>query len=48
MDGAEEFISLKTGDYNKFDSHCDKTMVGFVQEIPKIKNEQGSMSQHKV
>lgn len=29
-DGADEFNSLKTGDYNKFDSQCDKTMVGFV------------------
>jgi len=35
-DGADEFVSLKTGDYNKFNSHCDKTMVGFVQTIPKI------------
>jgi hypothetical protein len=35
-DGAEEFVSLKTGDYNKFNSHCDKTMVGFVQGIPKV------------
>jgi hypothetical protein len=47
-DGADEFLSLKTGDYNKFDSHCDKTMVGFVQDIPKIKNEKHSMAQHKV
>jgi len=47
-DGADEFMSLKTGDYNKFDSHCDKTMVGFVQTIPKIKNEKHSMAQHKV
>ena len=35
-DGADEFISLKTGDYNKFDTQCDKTMVGFVQTMPKI------------
>lgn len=48
QDGAEEFVSLKTGDYNKFDSHCDKTMVGFVQEIPRIKNAQHTMAQHKV
>jgi hypothetical protein len=47
-DGADEFVSLKTGDYNKFDSHCDKTMVGFVQTIPKIKNEKYSMAEHKV
>mmetsp|Transcript_35490 Transcript_35490/g.54292 ORF Transcript_35490/g.54292 Transcript_35490/m.54292 type:complete len:99 (+) Transcript_35490:464-760(+) len=35
-DGYDKFESIKTGDYNKFDSHCDKTMVGFVQTIPKI------------
>lgn len=47
-DGAEEFLSLKTGDYNKFNSHCDKTMVGFVQEIPKIMGKSHTMAQHKV
>lgn len=47
-DGAEEFIALKTGDYNKFDSQCDKTMVGFIQEMPKIKSDRYSMHQHKV
>ena len=30
VDGADEFISLTTGDYQKFDTSCDKTMVGFV------------------
>ena len=30
VDGEGEFISLTTGDYVKFDSQCDKTMVGFV------------------
>jgi hypothetical protein len=38
-DGAAMFSSLKTGDYNKFNSECDKTMVGFVQNIPKITGE---------
>ena len=47
-DGAEEFISLKTGDYNKFNSQCDKTMVGFVQDIPKITKSNHTMAQHKV
>jgi hypothetical protein len=49
-DGAEEFVSLKTGDYNKFNSHCDKTMVGFVQDIPseKASGEYHSMVEHKV
>ena len=43
-DGAEEFISLKTGDYNKFNSQCDKTMVGFVQDIPKITKKNHTMA----
>ena len=29
-DGAEKFEAVKTGDYGKFDSQCDKTMIGFV------------------
>ena len=29
-EGALKFAEIKSGDYNKFDSHCDKTMVGFV------------------
>ena len=47
-DGAEEFVSLKTGDYNKFNSHCDKTMVGFVQGMPKITGKSTSMAAHEV
>ena len=27
----QTYETLKTGDYGKFDSHCDQTMVGFVQ-----------------
>ena len=30
QDGADEFSTLKTGDYSKFDTQCDKTMIGFV------------------
>jgi hypothetical protein len=48
-DGADEFQSLKTGDYNKFETHCDKTMVGFVQTIPAIKtNDVHTMKDHKI
>jgi hypothetical protein len=43
----QKFADLKSGDYNKFDSQCDKTMVGFVQEVSSGKNKQ-SMMQHKV
>ena len=48
-DGSDEFQSLKTGDYNKFDTHCDKTMVGFVQTMPSIKtNETYTMNNHRI
>ena len=33
-------FNLGTADYDKFDSVCDKTMVGFVQNIPSISGEQ--------
>lgn len=29
-DGAVSFADVKTGDYGKFESECDKTMIGFV------------------
>lgn len=47
-DGSDKFESVKTGDYGKFDSQCDKTMVGFVQTIPTTSKETYSMTQHKV
>jgi hypothetical protein len=47
-DGANEFTQLKTGDYDKFESSCDKTMVGFVQTIPKLSSQQYSMSEHNI
>ena len=38
---------MKTGDYGKFDSQCDQTMVGFVQTIPTVSKEKyGMMNQH--
>lgn len=43
-----KFSEIKTGDYAKFDSHCDQTMVGFVQTIPTIKKERYSMANHKI
>ena len=48
-DGADEFAFLKAGDYNKFDTHCDKTMIGFVQTMPSVKsNEVFTMNKHRV
>lgn len=47
-EGSDKFESVKTGDYGKFDSQCDKTMVGFVQTIPSQSKEKYSMADHKV
>jgi hypothetical protein len=47
-EGEAPFTNVKTGDYGKFDSECDKTMIGFVQTIPSIKKEQYSVNNHKV
>lgn len=48
-DGADEFQSLKAGDYNKFDDHCDKTMVGFVQTMPNVgSNKAYTFADHRV
>lgn len=43
-----EFAGIKSGDYNKFDSLCDKTMVGFVMNIPSITNKVSTMQSHDV
>jgi hypothetical protein len=32
---ASELWDLKTSDYFKFNSECDKTMIGFVQSNPE-------------
>lgn len=40
--------NLKTGDYGKFNSECDKSMIGFVQTVPSLSNEVYSLTNHKV
>ena len=47
-DGPDKLDGVKTGDYGKFDSQCDKTMVGFVQTIPTVSKEKYGMMDHKV
>lgn len=39
---------MKTGDYNKFDTQCDKTMVGFVQKMGSKNDKASSFSKHEV
>ena len=45
--GIVKFAAFESGDYDKFDSKCDETMVGFVQEISSITGKQNTMSQHQ-
>ena len=33
--GIGKFSAIETGDYDKLDSLCQQTMVGFVQNIPQ-------------
>jgi hypothetical protein len=46
--GISKFSSIETGDYDKFDSLCSQTMVGFVQNIPHSTGKSYSMAQHEV
>jgi hypothetical protein len=45
-DGIDQFTGIETSDYEKFDSECSRTMVGFVQNLPGISGTSGSMKNH--
>jgi hypothetical protein len=47
-EGIIAFPSIESGDYNKFDSQCSKTMVGFVQNDPKVSGMSYSLAKHHV
>lgn len=49
-DGQSEFANLNEGAYTKFDSQCDKSMVGFVQSVPGMggKSTNSSMIKHEI
>jgi hypothetical protein len=47
-DSFSKLVDLKTGDYNKFISLCDQTMIGFVQTMPSIVNKSYSMTEHQM
>lgn len=46
--GIGKFAAMETGDYEKFNSECGATMVGFVQNIPTKTGKSFSMQQHQV
>jgi hypothetical protein len=46
--GIGKFSAIETGDYDKFDSLCSQTMVGFVQNIPQKSGKSFSMAEHSV
>jgi len=34
--GITKFATIESGDQDKFDSQCNESMVGFIQNIPGI------------
>lgn len=48
MKGISRFLAIESADYDKFDSQCGKTMVGFVQNIPSKTGVSYSLANHKV
>lgn len=46
--GIGRFSQITSGDYDKFDSDCSKSMIGFVQNIPSKSGERGTMTNHKI
>lgn len=34
--GVDQWSQIETGDYDKFDSECTQTMVGFIHNLPEI------------
>lgn len=43
-----KFTGLKTGDYDRFDSVCDKTMIGFVQTLTSVSKDKYGLANHNV
>ena len=39
---------MRESNYDKFDSQCDKTMVGFVQKIPTAQDKRFDMRDHNI
>lgn len=48
QDGIGAFQAIETSDYEKFDSECARTMVGFVQNLPGVSGKSMSMKGHEV
>lgn len=48
LEGVKAFTSLRDSDYDKFNSECDKTMVGFVQNIPTANDTKFDMRDHNI
>ena len=44
--GVAGFGQIESGDYDKFNSECGKTMVGFVQNMPAKTGKTFSLQQH--
>ena len=46
--GVTSFADIKAGDYDKFDSDCNQTMVGFVLNVPQTTGQSFSLKNHQI
>lgn len=46
--GTDQWAQIETGDYDKFDSQCDSTMVGFIHNLPEITGQTFTLQNHQV
>jgi len=46
--GVEQWSQIETGDYDKFDSECTQTMVGFVHNLPEVSGQTFTLANHQV
>jgi len=44
--GVDQWSQIETGDYDKFDSDCTQTMVGFIHNLPEITGQTFTLSNH--
>jgi hypothetical protein len=44
--GVEQWAQIETGDYDKFDSECSGTMVGFIHNLPEITGQSFTLQNH--
>ena len=46
--GIDQWSQIETGDYDKFDSECTQTMVGFIHNLPEVTGQTFTLQNHQV